>query len=61
MAINTHRQLNISGSNTRQQDHHVHNPKNTKKYTAEVKEGNIMPARKKREMSETTLIFSGVT
>lgn len=43
IASRTQRQLNSNGSNVRHQDHQVHRPKNTKKYTDEVKDGNIIP------------------
>ncbi len=52
MAIRTHRQLKRSGSNERQKDHQVHRPRKVKKYTLEVREGNIIPGtRTHREKS----------
>ena len=44
MASRTQRQLNSKGSKVRHQDHQVHRPRNTKKYTDEVREGSIIPA-----------------
>lgn len=43
MASRTQRQLNSKGSKVRHQDHQVHRPRNTKKYTDEVREGSIIP------------------
>lgn len=49
IASRTQRQPNSSGSKVLHQDHQVHRPKNTKKYTAEVKDGSIMPEEKKTQ------------
>lgn len=51
IASRTQRQPNSSGSKVRHQDHQVHRPRNTKKYTAEVKDGSIMPKEKNATMT----------
>ena len=43
MASRTQRQLNSKGSKVRHQDHQVHRPRNTKKYTDKVREASIIP------------------
>lgn len=48
IANRTQRQPNSNGSKVLHQDHQVHRPRNTKKYTAEVKDGSIMPAETKK-------------
>ena len=43
MASRTQRQLNGKGLKVRHQDHQVHRPRNTKKYTDKVREASIIP------------------
>lgn len=45
MAIRTHMQLKMSVSKVRQRDHQVQRKRKMKKYTAEVSEGSMIPAR----------------